>query len=426
MNLSNEHLLQTHCLPSISDEYSLQQVKILLKHDLDWQEILKSANWHGIEPLLYHSLKNIPESDYIPKDIMSKLKNSFYMSAASNMAIYDELRMVLEEFRKKSIHTIVIKGAALAKTIYTNIALRPMIDIDLLVKKEQLIHAEEVLKGLGYRFHGSRSSEWYRKNNYHILYANQGKKSIIELHWHIADNSYPSKIAISNDSVIKGWWERARNVECNGQKMLILCPEDTIFLLTIHFLKHRFQSPRGGYRGVFTSRNSLIQLCDIYLTLRYYKAIFDWHNFDRELKRNVTATVVYSTLFVIRNTLGNNDDLFLSLPVTNDAMRIDKELVQLIQNRLFSRDYVFSLTPLSFIQSIADGNFQKKIRNLFSALFPQPEMISKMYSVPITSKRLYLYNLIYLLDFIKSNRKRISVALDNNEIKVINKWIGSD
>jgi len=140
MNLSDEHLLQIHCLPNVSNEYSLEKVKTLLKHDLDWDEVLKSADWHGIEPLLYHNLKNIPESEYIPKEIMSKLNKSFYQTTASNMAIYDELNLVLEEFQKRDIPAIVIKGAALAKTVYGNIGLRPMIDIDLLVKKDGLIY----------------------------------------------------------------------------------------------------------------------------------------------------------------------------------------------------------------------------------------------------------------------------------------------
>ncbi|MCP4365035.1 MAG: nucleotidyltransferase family protein [Planctomycetes bacterium] len=45
---------------------------------------------------------------------------------------------------------ILLKGAHLAQVVYSNIALRPMGDIDILVKKNDLPKAKELLLELGY------------------------------------------------------------------------------------------------------------------------------------------------------------------------------------------------------------------------------------------------------------------------------------
>jgi hypothetical protein len=426
MNLSKEHSLQLYCLKNFLAGISKDDIESLITPDLNWDEFLKSAYWHGVDPILYYALKNSQENCLIPKDIIYTLKNSFCKTSAFNTAMYIELAAISEGFSEKGISLIVFKGAALAKTVYSNVGFRKMIDIDILVRKEDLIHAESILKGLGYMFRGNRAPEWYRENYYHMLYANPRKSTLVELHWHVADSSYPSKIALTGNEIIDSWWVRATWIEIDGTRMKILCPEDSVFLLCLHFLKHRFQSPNGGYRGVFTSRNALIQLCDICLALKCYKDVFNWGRFNQELEKHGAKDVIYSTLFLVRKTFDNIEGSFINDRISPSPVDIDEDLFELIEKRLFDRDYVFSLTPMSFFQSILDGNFRKKLKNITSALFPPREMISKLYSLPITSKRLHFYKLVYIYDFIKKNRKRISFGPTLEEAKVINEWIGSD
>lgn len=426
MNLSKEHSLQLCCLKNFLADGSKEGIESLITPDLNWDEFLRSAYWHGVEPILYYELKNAVENSAIPKDVIYSLKNSFYKTSAFNTAMYIDLAAISGEFTKKGIDFIAFKGVALAKTVYSNLGFRKMIDIDILIKKEDLIHAESILKALGYIFRGNRAPEWYRENYYHMLYANPKKGTLVELHWHVASNSYPSKIALTGHDIIDSLWKRAQWIEIDGTVMKVLCPEDSVFILCLHFLKHRFQSPNGGYRGVFTSRNALIQLCDIGLVLKCNKDVFSWREFDQELEKHGAKDVIYSTLFLVRKTFDNIQCPFIDDRISHSPVDIDEDLLRLIENRLFNRDYVFSITPMSFFQSVLDGNFQKKFKNFTSGLFPPREMISKLYSLPITSKRLHYYKLVYIYDFIKNNRKRISFGPSLKEAKVINEWIGTD
>ncbi len=65
-------------------------------------------------------------------------------------------------FWTPQIKTIVLKGAMLAETVYPNIALRSMGDIDLLIHKDDLDRAAKRILELGYIFNEHyRSAKWY-------------------------------------------------------------------------------------------------------------------------------------------------------------------------------------------------------------------------------------------------------------------------
>ncbi len=64
MNLSHENKLLLYCAQTKISEGILNQIKDLLSLPLNWEEVLNSAFWHGIAPLVYHNLKGIQESHF--------------------------------------------------------------------------------------------------------------------------------------------------------------------------------------------------------------------------------------------------------------------------------------------------------------------------------------------------------------------------
>jgi hypothetical protein len=118
MNLSNENRLLLYCAQTKIPETTLDQIRSLISLPLNWEEVLKSASWNGIAPLLHHNLKNIrKESHLIPQEVMDRLKKAYYGNMARNMYLYAELRRILEVFREKDVEVIVLKGAALAEMV---------------------------------------------------------------------------------------------------------------------------------------------------------------------------------------------------------------------------------------------------------------------------------------------------------------------
>jgi hypothetical protein len=131
---------------------SEEEIKELLKSNLDWQRIFRKVNIIGVSPLIYHHLITL-NGEYLkslPSDILEQFKSVYYGNYARNMVIYNELARILKSFKEHSIPTILLKGTFLAEIIYQDIALRPMTDIDILIKKENLSQANEALNSLGY------------------------------------------------------------------------------------------------------------------------------------------------------------------------------------------------------------------------------------------------------------------------------------
>ena len=57
----------------------------------------------------------------------------YLASAHRNLRLFGELRQILRAFNAAGLSVIPLKGACLAEMIYGNIALRPMVDVDLLL-----------------------------------------------------------------------------------------------------------------------------------------------------------------------------------------------------------------------------------------------------------------------------------------------------
>lgn len=422
MNLSNENRLLLYCVQTEIPEVVLDEIRNLVGLSLDWEEILKSARWHGVAPLLYNNLKRIQKRRSIPQRVMDELRTAYNATLARNMYIYAELNSILGAFHEKKVEVILLKGAALAKTVYGDIGLRPMGDIDILVKKDDLPHAEKIITGLGYLFYSNGpEAEWFRENYYHLSYIHPEKNIPVEIHWHIITKSHPVRTRNIDTDIIERWWERANTVEISGNKVLILCPDDLIFHLCLHFLKHRFESQ---YRG-FISKNALIQLCDISQTLKHYRGDINWIRLKSEAEKYRIESVIYNTLSIVSEIIGNHDDVYHDILSGLAEGTLDKELVRLTNKRILIPEDAFPAIPNSFIKLQAEDTFQGKVKSFVREMFPDPEFLSKRYSVPLTSKRLYVYYLIRRFGFAFKYRKIISKTPRIKEEIILKRWISA-
>ncbi len=420
MNLSDENRLLLYCTKTEISESKLDQIKKLITLPLNWEKVLQSALWHGVAPLAYHNLKDIEESKLIPKEVMDSLKSEHHRNLAKNMHLYSELNCILEAFRENGIKVVVLKGTALAKTVYSNMALRPMSDIDLLIKKDDISLAEQIMSDLGYRFEDYKSPEWYKENHFHLCYFHPEKSATVEIHWHIGRASHPTQIAISDNSTIERLWERARAIEIGGMETLVLSPDDLLFHLSLHFFKHRF------INGAFTSKGALIQLCDIVHSLKDYKNEFDWASLRREAERTGTIGIISSTLYIVRELYDANDDILDEALSLFRAESVDGELLRLIQKRIF---VIEDSMPSSFLQSLAANKVRNKVKSFLQTVFPHREVLSKRYSIPSSSKKLYLYYMFrpfrLLIKYRKLLWKSIVSREDFKEEVILTRWINS-
>ncbi len=416
MNLSNESKLLLYCAQAEISEVLRDKVTRLIKLPINWEDVLESASWHGIVPLLYNNLKGIQERHVIPEEVMDRLKSTYHGNLARNMYLYTELKRVLEVFLERGVEVIILKGAALAKTVYGDIGLRPMCDIDLLVRKEDLTNVEDIMTGLDYPFKDNNPAERYGEDNHHTRFFNQENNVLIEIHWHISCNTHPTRIRNIDSDIIEMWWEGAKAIEISGVKSLMLCPEDLIIHLCLHFIKHRFL-------GGFNYECALIQVCDIYQVLKQYRDEIDWVSLKCKTGKYGIERHVYTTLTLVMEITGKYNGISNNVLSAIKSECLDKELVEIMKKRILIGKDVPNAAPGPFVQSHKADTLTGKIKIILREIFPSPEVISERYSVPLTSRRLYYYYVSRLLNFPIKHRKIMLEMPRVKEDLILKKWI---
>ena len=373
MNLSDENRLLLFCSQTIISETRVVQLNDLLSRSLNWEYITDSAFSWNVAQLLYHNLKDLGNRRLIPPEVLEKLKKAYHGNTARNMYLYAELRNIVNAFHNTGLDVIALKGAALAGIVYNDAGLRPMMDIDLLVREEDVRSAQRIMTDLSYIAAGEgKSEQWYREKHFHLpRYRHQQKPVVVEIHWHFTENTFGIDI--------KKWWERAREANLMGCRVLVLSPEDMLVHLCIHLYNH-------GYKNSFILRG----LCDIAETLRHYEAELDWKLLGDEIMKHGIEKQVHSMLYLAREFYDLKES---SLPLIS-LNQADHRFLKILEKSLFADQGNGSINP-HLLKSMVFDTFLQKARYLWPQIFPSREEMAKRYPVSPSSKMIFFYYLLH-------------------------------
>jgi hypothetical protein len=220
---------------------------------------------------------------------MEKLKTLHYRSLARNMILQNELSHLLSTFHSHEIPVIVLKGAALLENVYRDISLRPMNDLDILVRPEHLDLAEAIALQRGYTYlEAYDTPEQTRKSGRHLENMLLREKGVfLEIHEHIVNKDDPCHFDLSD------FWTRAEPVTISGAHALVLAPGDLLIHLSIKFLLDR------RYR----SNNALGQLCDISEVIGHYNHSLDWNMIKKTSQEKGILKGLYFVLYTCGHLL---------------------------------------------------------------------------------------------------------------------------
>jgi hypothetical protein len=153
----------------IARKPSDKNIEELLKK-VKWVEFKEFAGYHEVGPFAYSALKKY--NSLVPKNIYALLRNTYYYCLARGQYLQREFLNIFAIFNKNRVEFIPIKGMALLEDIYGHCPVRPMADIDVLIKEESVFRAKEIFNSLGFReeLSGCREEYW-RTSQVHIAFA---------------------------------------------------------------------------------------------------------------------------------------------------------------------------------------------------------------------------------------------------------------
>jgi hypothetical protein len=223
----------------------------------DWSAVVALADKHGLTPLLYQRLKQNDAQASVLPDAWERIRQVYVASSVRSMCLQRELWTVLQRLRNSGVAVIVLKGAYLAEVVYGDVALRPMCDVDLLVRKADLGRAQAALLDMGGEHQQFEDIESRCRRNPHLPQVHI-RDLAVEVHWTIVSPLGPVRV----DSA--GLWDRARPATIAGVDVLALCPEDLLLHLCLH----------AAYTDTLGA--GLRPFCDIAETIHCFRDEIDW------------------------------------------------------------------------------------------------------------------------------------------------------
>ena len=339
--------------------------------EADWQRIVELAQKQIVAPMLYARLI---ERGITPTPAAAQqLREIYLVSVVRNTGLLYEVENIFRAFQAADIPVIPLKGACLAEAVYGNLALRPMSDVDLLVKPADLAKALAVLRTLGYAAAHPFEIESVRHFSQHMPKLSKRGGVTLELHWTIVNPRYNVHF---DDNDLDQVWSRATPVKIGGVQVLILSPGDLLWHLCLHAsVRHRFAVI--GLRGFW----------DMALVIRRYGHEIDWEQFARRVNQWGMANGVHLALQLTEEWTG----IGIPAPVMRSLLpaTLDAATIGWVRHKIWNE--TSPAVKSNVVHIVGKGRIADRLAALCDRLFPSRHEMASMYHAPANSWRILFY-----------------------------------
>jgi hypothetical protein len=115
-----------------------------------WRQIVTLSEREGVGPQLYWALSTSAKISILPKACHDRLRAMFAATRLNNIQSLHQLEILTDWFGQAGIPVVALKGICFALTIYPDLGLRPMDDLDLLVPSSRMPEAIKIACHSGY------------------------------------------------------------------------------------------------------------------------------------------------------------------------------------------------------------------------------------------------------------------------------------
>ncbi|UCC94340.1 MAG: signal peptidase I [Candidatus Omnitrophota bacterium] len=346
-----EKLLLYYLVQVNENRLEASKIQEALHQDINWNYFFEYVRNQGVAHLVYKNLAEIDDVKlFIPEDIWQKFQSHYYTVAARNTSLCQKLNIILEAFAEAGVKVVLLKGVALIHTIYQNIALRPMYDIDVLIHKEDFSLVQAILKRLGYVNSTLYPEDFYKDN------------TMVDVHWELMNVTRVKSRSKSYHMNMDEVWRNSLPIQINGQKARVLSPEYCLMDLCLHLALHH------GMQG-------LMWFIDIARLIEFYKNDIDWNMFTEKSQKYRIDKLIYYVLFYVKKNFSQNIPEFV-------LNRLRPSKLNFLERRIFS--IISSGTSIEnvrfFLALSTMPGLGGKLFFLKEIVFPSPKVLSTQYN----------------------------------------------
>ena len=319
-----------------------------LRMVLDWDNLVARASDEGLAPFLYRRCRDLGLLTCIPARAREFLRSSYRQTVLHNLYLLRFMEELDWVAGGRGLSVVVLKGAALLNSIYEDVGLRPMEDIDLMVRIEDLGLLKLLLEQMGFapdRFY----PDTYKRGIIHV-----------DLHTDFLSahriRSRRALIKIQPEKV----WDRVEPVMEGANHLYRLSLYDNLIALSFHMLKHCF--------------TRLIWFVDIKEILIKQGVRFDWPGLAESARKMGGQRCLLYVLIMTKHLLGLN--------VPDDALRsfgrADLSIIeQYILRIRLANEPVGRLSQLLCLFQIREAS--GRVRFVMESLFPRKSVMYQIF-----------------------------------------------
>ena len=225
-----EQILLLSSFYSLSSD-QMQALGALMNQSPDWNQIITASRFHSLTPLLAKHMSDGNLQEKLPSSVYEKIIGLSRLQTARSLKIVSVFQKLSSKLKENNVDFILLKGLFLANNYYSNPALRPMQDIDLLVKKENLQQIVKLMEELGARRLVELQSDYINSLLQHIppfIY----KEVIIEIHTNITAANEP--YSFTGDIL----WNNTLTLEIQKVNTRVFSPELNLIYICVHLFRH--------------------------------------------------------------------------------------------------------------------------------------------------------------------------------------------
>lgn len=198
--------------------------------DPPWAELDRLAVYHGVMPWLWSRLR----ASGPPAELAATWRQAYFEAALASDWRWEALLPALDALGAAGIAPVPLKGLVLAETAYPTPALRPMGDIDLLLRREEIAPACAALRPLGWAVLEvpARKRALNPRNGGEVQLRHAATGLLLELHWWLFAGAWSEYGGLLEADP----WRRLTSLELRGRTLAALHPHDHLLLLAHHLV----------------------------------------------------------------------------------------------------------------------------------------------------------------------------------------------
>ena len=261
-------------------------IRVAARGAINWARFLGLAQLERAVPVIFPRLRALV-GDVLPTTVLDQMRRVALVSDFAMLHLETRLRESLSVLHGAGVRVMLLKGAALARTVYSGVRQRPMSDLDLLVDASNARLARRVMLSAGWReiVGGIPDSVYDRHHHLPPLHDTRSPDLQLEIHTALFQERQP----FAFDA--RDLWASAHPL---GKGFPEAYTPDAIHSL-LHANLHFLWSHQGRF-GVWRTMRDIDALTR--------GDAIDWDAFVRTAKASRGATACYWTFRIATVTAG--------------------------------------------------------------------------------------------------------------------------